>query len=448
MPTETSDTTETTDFRGLAFIDWASKKHQVCLLDAGGTMRGERSFEHGGAGLAELCQWLLDKSGAAPGEIAVGLEVSDGPLVETLLEQGFAAFHLNPKQLDRFRDRYSPAGAKDDRRDARVGAGALRTDRAAFRRLAAPDPLTIQLRAASRLCADLTAERTALTNRLREQLWRYYKQALDLCDELAADWFLAFWTMAPTPAAAAKLRLSRLARLFQRHGVRRHSPEQAQALLRRPALTVAPGTTEAAVESCRSLVARLQLLNRELKRTRRQRDALVAQLAKASSAPPAAPRGSAEQASEAEPLDDVTIIDSAPAAGEGLLAALLAEAPEALARHDHHALRALAGAAPVTRQSGKLALVRRRLACNHHLRTAVFHWARVAAQIDPHWRQRYAALRARGKSHGCALRIIADQLLRILCAMLKTRTLYDPERFPSKSPPASNHRGLTDPRSA
>jgi transposase len=418
MPTETSE------FRGFAFIDWASKKHQLCLFDADGRIRGERTFEHSGAGLAELCQWLLDKSGAAPAQIAVALEVSDGPLVETLLEQGFAVFHLNPKQLDRFRDRYSPAGAKDDRRDARVGARALLTDREAFRRLAPPDPLTIQLRAASRLFQQLTAERTALSNRLRDQLWRYYKQALDLCDELAADWFLAFWLLAPTPADAAKLRVGTLTRFFKRHGVRRCTPAEAQAILRRPALTVAPGTTDAAVESCRSLVARLLLLNRELKRAARQRAALLAQLAKAATP-------TADQATDA-PLDDVTIIDSAPAAGPGLLATLFAEVPDAVARHDYRALRALSGVAPVTRQSGKLAIVQRRLACNPHLRVAVFHWARVAAQIDDRWRHRYAVLRARGKSHGCTLRIIADALLRILCAMLKYRTLYDPARHGSK----------------
>jgi transposase len=428
--------TETFELRGFAFIDWGSKKHQICLFGADGRMRGERTFEHSGAGLAELCQWLRDKSGATPAAIAVGLEVSDGPLVETLLEQGFATFHLNPKQLDRFRDRYSPAGAKDDRRDARVGARALLTDHDAFRRLVPPDPLTIQLRATNRLCDELTAERTAVTNRLRDQLWRYYKQALDLCDNLATDWFLAFWLLAPTPAAAATLPRGKLARFFQRHGVRRCTPEEAHAILRQPALTVAPGTADAAVACCRSLVTRLQLLNRELKHARRQRDALLAQIAKTTTV-----------ADQPTVLDDVTIIDSAPAAGPGLLATLFAEVRDAITGRDYHALRALAGAAPVTRQSGNHALVQRRLACNPHLRVAVFHWARVAAEIDDHWRRRYAALRARGKSHGCALRIIADKLLRILCAMLKTRTLYDPARF-APNPQHPDRGGLTDPPDA
>jgi hypothetical protein len=93
-----------------AFIDWASQKHQICLLDAAGQLCGERDFAHSGAGLAELCDWLLAKTGAPPSAIAVGIEVSHGPVVETLLERGFAVHALNPKQLDRFRDRFSVAG--------------------------------------------------------------------------------------------------------------------------------------------------------------------------------------------------------------------------------------------------------------------------------------------------------------------------------------------------
>ena len=52
------------------------------------------------------------------------------------MERGFAVHSLNPKQLDRFRDRHSPAGAKDDNRDAHTLADALRMDSRFFRRLA------------------------------------------------------------------------------------------------------------------------------------------------------------------------------------------------------------------------------------------------------------------------------------------------------------------------
>jgi hypothetical protein len=52
-----------------------------------------------------------------------------------LLDRGFIVHSINPKQLDRLRDRFSVAGAKDDRRDAYVAADGLRTDRHLFRRL-------------------------------------------------------------------------------------------------------------------------------------------------------------------------------------------------------------------------------------------------------------------------------------------------------------------------
>src|SRR5262249_37710820 len=65
--------------------------------------------------------------------------------------QVFDVFALNPKQLDRFRDRYTVAGAKDDRRDAFVLATALATDQPAFRALKPEDPLLIELREWSRV---------------------------------------------------------------------------------------------------------------------------------------------------------------------------------------------------------------------------------------------------------------------------------------------------------
>src|SRR5258707_6295478 len=95
----------TDDARWFVGVDWASQAHQACLIDAGGKIIGEQAFAHGGAGLAELCTWLLAKTGAAPTAIAVAIEVPHGPIVETLLERGFQVYAINPKQLDRFRDR-------------------------------------------------------------------------------------------------------------------------------------------------------------------------------------------------------------------------------------------------------------------------------------------------------------------------------------------------------
>jgi transposase len=165
-----------------AAVDRGSAQHQACVLDRGGAVVGERAFPHGGAGLAALCDWLVSIAGDA-GAVAVAIEVPHGPVVDALLDRGFAVHAINPKQLDRLRDRFSVAGAKDDRRDARVAAAGLRTDRHLFRRVAAGDPAVVELREWSRLAEELQQERVRLGNRVRQQLWRYYPQLLELSDE-------------------------------------------------------------------------------------------------------------------------------------------------------------------------------------------------------------------------------------------------------------------------
>ena len=68
----------------------------------------------------------------------------------------------------------------------------------------------------------------------------------------------------------------------------------------------------------------------------------------------------------------------------------------------------------------------RRQAYHDRLGNAMYHWARVAAQHDTKSRAKYAALRSRGHSHGRALRSVADRLLNVACAMLKTGTTFNP----------------------
>lgn len=395
-------------------IDWATQSHSVCLLDAEGRRIAQHEFAHGGAGLTELRDWLLEKTRAAPGQIAVAIEMPHGPVVEMLLEHGFAVFAINPKQLDRFRDRFTVAGAKDDRRDAHVLGGSLRTDCAAFRQLATDDPVIIELREWSRMADELTQERTRLANRLRQQLWRYYPQAAKLTDDVADEWFLALWQKVPTPDRAAKASEKAIARVLTAYRIRRLDAATVLKTLREAPLFVAPGTTEAACVHIRSLAARLHLVNQQIKEAHQSLDRLCGEL-----------EGKENPSGQSSEQCDVTILRSWPGIGRVNLATLLAEATEPLRRRDYHALRALAGAAPVTRQSGKQRFVVRRLACNRRLQSALHHWSRVAIQHDAATRRRYDALRQRGHGHARALRSVGDRLLFALCTTLERQTPYD-----------------------
>lgn len=398
-------------------VDWASATHQVRLTDAKGETLGERMVAHDGEALAAFADWLLVTTGAPAGRIHIAIEVPHGPVVESLLERGFRVYSINPKQLDRFRDRFSPAGAKDDSRDAAVLASALRTDRRCFRALTALDPVVVELREWSRIAEELGRARVRLANRVREQLWRYYPQILDLDADLASPWLLALWRLAPTPDKAARLRATTLERLLKRYRIRRFDAAQVLACLQRRAIGVAPGTTEAATAHLSLLAKQLDLVNRQIAEANARLDRLTERLAATddSAGPPA------EQ-------HDVTILQSSPGVGRIVLATLLAEASHPLQHRDYHALRCLAGAAPVTRRSGKSTLVLMRRAVNARLRNALYHWARIAVQRDPRCKLKYAALRAKGHSHARALRSVGDRLLAMACAMLTNRTLFDPNR--------------------
>lgn len=414
-------------FRWYVGLDWASEQHRVCLLDAEGRSVAECDVAHGGEGLVEMCAWLLARSGAQAGEIAVAIETPRGPVVEALLERGFAVFSINPKQLDRFRDRFTVAGAKDDSRDAQVLGHALRTDRAAYRGLALDDPLIIELREWTRMHEELTQERTRLANRVGHQLWRYYPQAAELSDDLAADWFLDLWELVPTPARAARVSEKQIARILRNNRIRRIDAPGALDILRRRPLTVAPGAAEAASAHIGTLAARLRLINRQIKEAQHRLDELCAAIEAAAES---APGQICEQR-------DVAILRSCPGLGRINIATLLAEACEPLRRRDYHVLRTLSGQAPVTRRSGKSLIVLRRHACNNRLRQALYHWSRVALQHDPTSRKRYDALRCRGHNHARALRGVGDRLLYVLCTLLDRQVLFEPNHATAHVPAAA-----------
>ncbi len=129
---------------------------------------------------------------------------------------------------------------------------------------------------------------------------------------------------------------------------------------------------------------------------------------------------------------DVEILLSLPGVGRLITATMLAEAARPLADRDYDTLRTHAGAAPVTKRTGKrCCVVQMRRACNERLRDAAYHWARCSLRQDARSRAYYAQLRRCGHTHGRALRSVVDRWFRILIAMLTHRTLYDPTRFSS-----------------
>jgi transposase len=401
-------------------VDWGSETHQVCVVAPDQRRVLEIAIPHSGEGLATLAAELRALS--EPGRVAVALEVPHGAIVDTLLEQGFQVFALNPKQLDRFRDRHTVAGAKDDRRDAFVLADALRTDRARFRRVEPDDARVVELRELSRVDDDLREELNRLSNRLREQLQRCFPAVLSLCPAANEPWFWALLEQAPTPAAAQQLSPKRVAAVLKTYRIRRLTGEGVRAALHSVPLPAAAGTVAAATAHIALLLPRLRLIHHQRAEVERRLEALLAALAM--------------EPGEQLHRGDVTILRSLPGVGVRVAATVLAEATWPLAQRDYQTLRAQGGAAPVTRQSGKTRLVSMRHACNKRLRNAFYHWARISVQKDPHAKAHYDRLRQRGHPHERALRGVVDRLLNVLMAMLATGTTYDAAKRRAAAVPA------------
>jgi transposase len=405
-------------YRFWAGVDWGSEEHRVVVVDRQKRIVREWRVPHTGADLAACAHALAELAAGAVEAVAVAIEVPRGAVVETFLAQGFHVYAINPKQLDRFRDRYSVAGAKDDRRDGFVLAISVLTDREAFRRVQPEDPRVVRLRELTRLENDLDTEQRRLSNRLREQLYRIAPGLLALCPGADEPWLWALLERAPTPAAAAALARAAIARVLVEHRIRRVTADQVYAVLRAPALAVGPGVVAAAEDHLAMLLPRLRLIAEQ----RRDCAARTARVLR--------------DLTDTQEHRDVAILQSLPGVGRKISATMLAEASQLLAARDYHALRAHAGTAPVTIQSGKSRQIRMRYSCNVRLRNAVHHWASTSVRHDPPSRALYQTARARGCNHNRAVRGVADRLLAVLIAMLRTQTLYDPRRRTQPAPAA------------
>lgn len=405
-------------------IDWGEKKHQVCVLDSVGKVRGSRAFRHHGKGLKALVKWLKHLTGAAPESVVVVIERPDGPVVATLLLAGFAVHSMNPRQSANLRQVVSHAGNKDDLRDADMLAEAGRSHRRALRRVQQHPEWIERLRERTKTTDRLLRDQFRHCQRIRSALVNYFPQLLEVAPKvkhLGQPLFREIWEKAPTPAAARKVRRSTWEKLLRRYGVTRIRAERVSELFREEALTVAPGATAAAVETIRTALALLEVVTAEIVRAEKQMTEFLDELSETDEAGGGA---------DATAPDLVTTLRSRKGLGDRALARLMAWGFEAVCAGDYGRLRVATGVAPIRVQSGALDTARMRRAVPYSLQQGAYLLARGVLRWDEEVKASNRKLKEAGKTTARRHRAIADKQLRVLCAMVRHRTLFDP-----------NHRG-------
>jgi transposase len=384
-----------------AGIDWARDDHAACIVDGRGRKVATIMVEHTSAGLRDLVAFL-GRHGV--GEVAI--ERPDGPVIDTLLTAGPIVVVISPNQVKNLRGRYGSAGNKDDRFDAYVLADTLRTDRARLRPLVPDTEATVALRRACRARKDLVKHRVAAANQLRAHLRNVFPGAVGLFKDIDSEISLAFLTRFDTQDRADWLTPRRLGDWLGKQG---YSGKVDPAVLHQRLLAAPRGATAEHATSqafiTASYVALLRTLLVQIK-------ALATQIER-----------------QLDEHTDAHIFISLPRSGRVRAARLLAEIGDCRARFPTpESLTCLAGAAPSTRQSGKLRAVGFRWACDKQLRDAVVDFAGDSRHANAWAADLYDRARARGHDHAHAVRILARAWLHIIWHCWQDDLAYDPAK--------------------
>jgi transposase len=395
-------------------IDWSERHHDVAVVDHTGTLVAKRRINDGPDGWRELLRLLTDIGDTADEPIPVAIETTRGLLVSCLRATGRPVYAINPLAVAHYRQRHSVSRAKSDHADAMTLANILRTDASAHRPMPADTPLAQVIAVLARAQQKAVWNRTQLSNQLRSVLREYFPAANEAFNlknvGLTSAEARAVLAAAPTPAQAAALTPADLVVLLRQAGRQRNITAWANRLhetFGREQLRQLPDVEQALGHHAAALLCQLDAACRGA-------DDLA---------------GAVTDALGRHP--DAKVILSFPGLGPVTGSRILAEIGDDRTRFaDARALRAYAGAAPITRASGKSRLIQHRRIKNQRLAATGYYWA-FAALASPGARAHYDRRIATGDHHTAALRNLFNRMLGQLHHCLHAGQPYQETRdFP------------------
>ena len=172
-------------------VDWADEFHQVWVSAAEGKKVAEMTIEQSMKGLSEFGRWLHGCKGEGI-ELWAAIEKPQGRIVDFLLDHAVVVYPVNPKALDRARDRFRMSQSKSDSFDAYVLAEFLRTDHVHLRALQPDSEQAQELKMLTRDHHRLGRHKTRLLNQIEVTLKEYYPRPLEVFSDLESRTALDF----------------------------------------------------------------------------------------------------------------------------------------------------------------------------------------------------------------------------------------------------------------
>src|SRR5256712_11610636 len=236
-------------------VDWADQTHAIWVVDEHGTKVAGRTVPHTAAGFSEwgrqLDEWRAQGIG-----LWAAIERPEGRVVEALLDHGVRVYPVNPKALDRARDRFRQSGAKDALFDARVLGGFLRTDHAHLMALEPSSEAAQELKLLTEDYQRQVRTQTRLVNQLTATLKAYCPRALEVA-ELTTALAPAFLQAYPTPATLMVLTERQWQRWAKAHHLSEARTMALWSSLKAPQLPVPPHVVRAKSRLMQALVTEL-----------------------------------------------------------------------------------------------------------------------------------------------------------------------------------------------
>jgi len=403
----TAETAKTEEFAAYIGLDWADRTHVISLWDTENKKVERSELVHKPEVLAG---WISELQRRFRGQrVAVALEQSRGAVIHALMGYDFLVlFPVNPKTLAKYREAFTPSGAKDDPSDADLLLELVSLHRAKLRAWVPDDELTRTISLLVQYRRQLVDTQTGLTNQLSGLLKLYYPQALEWAGDLATVQACDFLQRWPTLGKVQRTTAAKLRQFYSRHGCRKaglieqrlQAIEIAQPLTRDLAvITASTIMVQATINQLRPLLAAIAQLDKQVA-------GLFAQ------------------------HEDHHLFSSFPGAGAALaprlLAAMGTDRNRFLAASE---IQQLSGIAPVMERSGKSCWVHRRWACPKFLRQSFHEYAGQSIRWSAWARAFYHQQRQRGNDHHAAVRSLAFRWIRIIYRCWQTRTPYSEERY-------------------
>ena len=384
-------------------VDWADEFHQVWVNDAEGKKVVEMTIEQNMKGMSELARWLHERK-AEGVELWASIEKPHGRIVDFLLDHGVVVYPVNPKALDRARDRFRMSQSKSDCFDAYVLAEFLRTDHVHLRALQPDSEQAQELKMLTRDHHRLGRHKTRLVNQIEVTLKEYYPRPLEVFSDLESKIALDFLQQYPTPRALSELTRRKWNRFAKReHHLGEERCKELWEKLSQPQLKIPEHVVRAKAQLLLVLVSQLKSLAEAVKNYSEEVERFFASM-------PAA-----------------NLVKTLPGGKSGTTVPMLwAELGDAKNRwQSFRPLQAEAGGVPVTKASGKSRVVQFRFACNKLLRYASY-WFSFNSLNRCEWANKYYRdQRAKGHSHPQALRALGAKWLKIIFVMWRDHKPYD-----------------------